>query len=88
MQKLPRLSIRKKVERIKLIYDKILDDLESAAHLRSDLSGKGTVGEEKITQIMCPSSISTNLKKSKTYKQALKQAKHLLGRTWPWILTC
>jgi len=67
------------VERIKSIYDSILSDLEGVAHLRSDLSGKGKVGEEKITQIMCPSIIFEGLKKTKTYKQALKQAKNLLG---------
>lgn len=77
--KAPSFIDLEEVQRIKLIYDTILSDLESAAHLRSDLSGKGAVGEEKITQIMCPSSVSANLKESKTYKQALKQAKHLLG---------
>ena len=77
--KLPSFIDSEEVARIGLIYDEILEDLESASHLRSDLSGEGTVGVEKITQIMCPSSISTNLKKSKTYKQALKQAQHLLG---------
>jgi len=64
--KAPSFIDLEEVERIKLIYDTILSDLESVAHLRSDLSGKGAVGEEKITQIMCPSSISANLKESKT----------------------
>ena len=64
--KAPSFIDLEEVERIKLIYDTILSDLESVAHLRSDLSGKGAVGEEKITQIMFPSSISANLKESKT----------------------
>ena len=67
------------VKLIKRIYNQILTDLESTSHLRSDLSGEGCGGEEKITQIMCPSSIFKSLKKSKTYKKALFQAKRLLG---------
>ena len=67
------------VEEIKSIYDQILDDHERSAHLRSDLSGKGDIGEEKITQIMCPSNISDALKISKTYKKALSHAQDLLG---------
>ena len=37
----------KEVVQIKLICDQILDDLEGSAHLRSDLSGKGQIGDEK-----------------------------------------
>ena len=67
------------IEKIRLIYDQILDDIEGTIHLRSDLSGKGDIGEEKITQIMCPSNLSKTLKKSKTYKKALTHAQQLLG---------
>ena len=66
--KAPSFIDLEEVERIKLIYDTILSDLDSGANLRSDLSGKGAVGEEKITQIICPSTISSNLKEGKTYK--------------------
>ena len=69
----------KEVKQIKLIYDQILDDLEGSAYLRSDLSGKGQVGEEKITQIMCPSNLVKTLKKSETYKKALSHAQYFLG---------
>lgn len=37
----------KEIEQIRLIYDQILDNIEGTAHLRSDLSGKGDIGEEK-----------------------------------------
>ena len=67
------------VKLIKQIYNQILKDLDSSSHLRSDLCGEGRVGEEKITQIMCPSLIFKSLKKSKTYKKALFQANLLLG---------
>ena len=50
--KAPSFIDLEEVERIKLIYDTILSDFESTAHLRSDLSGKGLVGEEKIMVIM------------------------------------
>ena len=52
---------KKEVAKIKLIYNQILDDFEGTAHLRSDLGGEGGIGEEKITQIMCPSNISKKL---------------------------
>ena len=70
---------KKEVAKIKLIYNQILDDFEGTAHLRSDLGGEGGIGEEKITQIMCPSNISKKLKKSETYSKALYHAKYLLG---------
>ncbi len=69
----------KEVYHIKLIYDQILDDLEGSTYLRSDLGGEGDLGEEKITQIMCPSILSKSLKKSKTYKKALSHAQYIMG---------
>tara|TARA_Y100000994_G_C15670455_1_gene433484 strand:+ start:1426 stop:1632 length:207 start_codon:yes stop_codon:yes gene_type:complete len=43
------------VSKLKIIYNRILNDLENTSHLRSDLSGTGEIGNEKITQIMRPS---------------------------------
>jgi len=70
---------KKEVKQIKLIYDQILNDLIGSAHLRSDLSGEGDFGEEKITQIMCPSNLVKTLKNSETYKKALSHAQNFLG---------
>ena len=77
--KFPKFINRKEVDKIRFIYDQILHDLEGSSHLRSDLSGKGNFGEEKITQIMAPSNISKILKNCETYKKASIHAKYLLG---------
>ncbi|MEX0274015.1 MAG: phytanoyl-CoA dioxygenase family protein [Flavobacteriaceae bacterium] len=70
----------KEVEKIRGLYDAILNDKERSLGLRSDLAG-GTVKNsmEKITQIMLPSSIEPKLKASPAYKRALDHAKQLLG---------
>ncbi len=48
--------------------------------LRSDLSGEtDQIGKEKITQIMCPSRIKTNLRTSSVYDKFLRLSKDLLG---------
>lgn len=67
------------VAEIKKHYDALLADSNRTAHLRSDLGGNGKVGEEKITQIMCPSSLLPELLDSLTYQNATRQARALLG---------
>ena len=69
------------VGKLRVVYDKLLNDKERTANLRSDLSGgspdKGVV--EKITQIMRPSLLEKDLLETTAYHSALKWAKELLG---------
>ena len=69
------------VERIRVLYDVLLNDKQLTAGLRSDLGGKeennNTV--EKITQIMRPSMIEPKLSDSIAYKSALDYAKKMIG---------
>ena len=67
------------VSKLKIIYNRILNDLENTSHLRSDLSGTGEIGNEKITQIMRPSLVVPELKNSEAYTNALNYSRHLLG---------
>ena len=67
------------INSISNVYQTLLNDKTKTQHLRSDLSGLGKKGKEKITQIMCPSSLHKSLLKSLTYKSALQKAKYLLG---------
>ncbi len=68
------------VNKLRLIYDSLLNDLVSTAHLRSDLGGQGELGSEKITQLMRPSSLLPELLESKAYQVANLQAQSLLGK--------
>jgi len=79
--KLDRLIPFSEVEKIRVLYNALLNDRQRTVGLRSDLSGDGenknTV--EKITQIMCPNMIESKLLESSVYKAALNYAKELLG---------
>ncbi|SNZ00179.1 phytanoyl-CoA dioxygenase family protein [Flagellimonas pacifica] len=69
------------VEKLRVLYEDLLNDKKRTEGLRSDLGGeeenKNTV--EKITQIMRPSLIESKLSESMTYELALNHAKKLLG---------
>ncbi len=68
------------VEHLRGIYKELLEDKEKTEGLRSDLGGGDGGGKvEKITQIMCPSTIKPELLKSVAFKEALNWAKVLLG---------
>lgn len=70
------------VETIRDIYDQLLGDKEKTGHLRSDLAGgkkEDSKKVERITQIMRPSTVSSELLKTGAYKKALYWAKELLG---------
>jgi phytanoyl-CoA hydroxylase len=67
------------VDQVKEYYDALLADVSKAAHLRSDLGGDGKPGEEKITQIMRPSSLIPDLATTAAYKNAASKAQALLG---------
>lgn len=79
--KLDRLISPREVEKIKIIYDKLLSDKKRTEGLRSDLGGKGTDKDviEKITQIMRPGLIEPTLLDTPAYQKAKKHAKQLLG---------
>lgn len=77
--KLEQLLEPKEVAQIKAIYDTILADKTKTAHLRSDLAGGESTGIEKITQIMRPSRVESQLAQSSAYQKALNWAKQLLG---------
>lgn len=77
--KLKNLIRSKDVKEIKVSYDALLADHIRTAHLRSDLGGSGKLGEEKITQLMRPSSLLPELKSSEAYQKATFQAQFLLG---------
>ena len=74
-----RLIDSEETNSISQVYQLLLNEKAKTQHLRSDLSGIGEKGKEKITQIMRPSSIHSNLIESKTYQNALEKAKYLLG---------
>lgn len=69
------------VEELQGIYNELLRDKKRTAHLRSDLAGGATNGNEveKITQIMRPSMIVPNLKEHAVYAIARTYAQELLG---------
>ncbi|MDY8137027.1 phytanoyl-CoA dioxygenase family protein [Aquimarina sp. 2201CG5-10] len=69
------------VEKIRVLYDELLNDEQRTEGLRSDLSGQSKTQDtvEKITQIMRPSMIEPKLLESIAYKFALNHAKKMLG---------
>lgn len=67
------------VEKLRVLYDDLLNDAERTKGLRSDLSGASDSTVEKITQIMRPSLIEPDLAQTNVYKIALNYAKQLLG---------
>lgn len=70
------------VQTLRNIYDQLLQDKEKTIHLRSDLAGSDgekTKKVERITQIMRPSTVNTDLLHTIAYKKALNWAKELLG---------
>jgi hypothetical protein len=69
------------VEKVRVLYDQLLNDKKSTAGLRSDLGGEGDGKNavEKITQIMQPSTIEPKLSESIIYKLALAHARKMLG---------
>ncbi|MBM1106035.1 phytanoyl-CoA dioxygenase family protein [Aurantibacter crassamenti] len=70
------------VEELRGIYDDLLKDNIRTAHLRSDLAGieQNTDKKvERITQIMRPSTVATELLNNSAYKKAMIWAKNLLG---------
>jgi len=80
--KIDQLITLEEVDTLRAIYDSLLQDKAKTAHLRSDLAGskkEDSKKVERITQIMRPSTISSELLKSSTYKKALYWAKELLG---------
>ncbi|MCK0157046.1 phytanoyl-CoA dioxygenase family protein [Cellulophaga sp. F20128] len=67
---------------LRTIYDTLLQDKVNTAHLRSDLAGVDTQTnkkEERITQIMRPSSIVPELLHNSAYQKVERWAKELLG---------
>ena len=78
--KVEQLIAFSEVERLREIYDELLRDKQKTAGLRSDLSGGiESDGVEKITQIMRPSMIESELLQSTVFANALQSAKALLG---------
>ena len=69
------------VEKIRVLYDRLLNDKQSTSKLRSDLGGDGRTkgGVEKITQIMRPSLVEPKLLESIAYDLGLSIARKLLG---------
>lgn len=67
------------VEKLRVLYDDLLNDAERTKGLRSDLSGASDSSVEKITQIMRPSLIEPDLAQTNVFKIALNYAKQLLG---------
>ncbi len=69
------------VEKIRDLYDWLLNDRKRTQGLRSDLAGNTTDTKniEKITQIMRPSMVEPKLAESITYTLALDHAKDLMG---------
>ena len=69
------------VEKVRVLYDQLLNDEKRTAGLRSDLGGEGGTKNtvEKITQIMRPSTVEPRLAESIAYKRALAYSKELLG---------
>ncbi len=61
------------------LYDDFLADRIDTGHHRSDLSGSGGAGKEKITQIMRPSLLLPSLAESVLHRRALAFARQLLG---------
>lgn len=76
-----RLIDRDEVEKLLVIYNELLRDKKRTAHLRSDLAGGATDGNEveKITQIMRPSLVVPDLKEHRVYAIARTYAQALLG---------
>ena len=79
--KLDKLIPFSEVEKIRVLYDKLLADKQKTVGLRSDLSGATTRPDavEKITQIMRPSMVEPAFAQSIAYQQALEYAKSMLG---------
>ena len=69
------------VEKVRILYDGLLNDKERTDGFRSDLGGGGEDNNstEKITQIMRPSMIEPELLKCIAYELALSKAKKMLG---------
>lgn len=69
------------VDKIRVLYDALLNDKKRTAGLRSDLGGEGgnNTTVEKITQIMRPSMIEPKLLENVAYTSALDYAKKILG---------
>lgn len=69
------------VEKLRLLYNKLLNDKGRTAHLREDLAGGESDKDEveKITQIMRPSMVEPEFKKSIVYAVARMHAQELLG---------
>ena len=69
------------VEKIRMIYDSLLNDRTLTSGLRSDLSGEDSNPneQERITQIMRPSMVVPGLAECQVYKSALDHAQNLLG---------
>lgn len=68
------------VEKVRVLYDQLLNDKKKTIGLRSDLGGdKDGKMVEKITQIMRPSMIEPKLAENNVYELALASAKKLLG---------
>lgn len=61
------------------VYTSFLDNTIDASKYRSDLSGNGDSGIEKITQIMVPSKILPELLEKPIHIKTLQIAKTLLG---------
>ena len=73
------------VEKIRILYNELLNDKQRTEGFRSDLGGEGGPNQEveKITQIMRPSRIEPKLSGSLTYKLVLDHAKKMLGDDGP-----
>lgn len=69
------------IEKLLLIYDKLLQDKSATKGLRSDLAGTDFDERpvERITQIMRPSLVEPKLAEMEVYHKALHKAKELLG---------
>ncbi|WP_103068003.1 phytanoyl-CoA dioxygenase family protein [Aquimarina sediminis] len=80
--KIDQLFGAKEAEKLRIIYDQLLDDKDKTAHLRSDLAGTNdaiSITTERITQIMRPSMVAPKLLQHIAYTKALHHAKALLG---------
>lgn len=68
------------VNKLRILYDELLNDKKRTLGLRSDLAGEENNQKvEKITQIMRPSMVEPKLLDSLVYEAALSKARMLLG---------
>src|SRR5680860_1650064 len=74
------LSMEEATE-VRTLYDEILKDKERTGTLRNDLAGSNgdPNGEERIIQIMRPSSVEPQLAEHIAYQKAEQYAKSVLG---------